>query len=312
MKQNACSTILDLAEEKNMQEKTISYLTEQLHPFVEPGEAVLICAPDREQEMLSGLMERAVICCGGHPILWGKDRRWKNLLRLAFTSRATTIIGTPLVILGLSKLKKANATPLFIKNVVTVGYPCFEWMREGINRGFDCDSGECFALWDSCLVAGFSCRCSPGVHLRSEEYDLDIRDDEGKILPEGREGRWGLFPKGRPDLRYGSGGFGCLDLTPCPCGDKSPRIVNLKPVDVEDWEIAELAQYLHSWTSVLDCALKRGVYGLEIELVIFPGEKLPKLPTCARQIVRPWNPDVDEPIPFIPGRKNTFSFVDSH
>lgn len=304
--------LLTMVGEKSMREKTISYLTDHLKPYIEPGEAVLICPPDNVHWNLISLMERSVILCGGRPVLWGEDRRWKTLLRLAFTSRAATIIGTPLVILGLSKLKTANATPLFIRNVVTTGYPCFDWMRDGIDRGFDCESGECFALWDGGLVGGFSCACSRGVHLRVDEYDMDIRDDAGNVLPEGESGRWGIYPKGRPDLRYGSGGFACLDCSPCRCGNPAPRVMNLKPVNVEDAELAELGQYLFSWTSVLDCALKRGAYGLEIELVTFPGEKLPKLPSCARQVIRPWNPEADEPIPFIPGRKKALNFADSH
>ena len=61
-----------------------------------------------------------------------------------------------------------------------------------------------------------------------------------------------------------------------------------------------LGQQLQSWTSILDCRLNKGEYGLEIEIVTFPGEKLPKLPSAAKLVVRPWDSDTDEPFWYVP------------
>ena len=69
----------------------------------------------------------------------------------------------------------------------------------------------------------------------------------------------------------------------------------------QDPAVLELAQMIHSWTSVLDCRLSRGEYGLEMEVVTFPGEKLPKLPSCAKRLVRAWDPEKDEPFFYVPG-----------
>ena len=63
-------------------------------------------------------------------------------------------------------------------------------------------------------------------------------------------------------------------------------------------ELVELGQQLHSWTSILDCRVARGEAGLEIEIVCFPGEKLPKLPNAAKLIIRPYNPKSDEPFTY--------------
>ena len=62
-----------------------------------------------------------------------------------------------------------------------------------------------------------------------------------------------------------------------------------------DPELLALSNSINRWTSVLDCRLERSAAGLEIEIVVFPGEKLPKLPSCARLVVRPWDPEHDEP-----------------
>ena len=63
-------------------------------------------------------------------------------------------------------------------------------------------------------------------------------------------------------------------------------------------DVLNLYQELHSWTSILDCKVNKGSYGLELELVVFPGEKLPKLPTCAKLVIRPWDPDTDIPLDY--------------
>ena len=67
--------------------------------------------------------------------------------------------------------------------------------------------------------------------------------------------------------------------------------------------LIKLARDLLTWSSVLDCRIRRGECGLALEMVVFPGEKLPKLPTVAKQIVRPWNPEEDTPFLEVPGWK---------
>lgn len=294
MRQNGYDQILELALDAAMQDSTADYLTEHLKSIVEHGEAVLICLPTQEPGGLGDLMARAVTACGGIPVSWGADHRWKSLLRLAFTSRATAIIGTPLVVLGLSKLKKAAQTPLYIKNVVLAGYSGTDWMWDGIRRGFDCRMWAVMGVFVSPVVAGFS--CGHGVHIREEAYILDA--------PEGRVGRWILSPREYPELRVQPGEFGRLTREPCPCGRPGARMLDRRHWNENDRELAELAESLLSWTSVLDCSLKRSTFGLELELVVFPGEKLPQLPSCARLVVRPWNPEADQPLPEVPTGKN--------
>ena len=76
--------------------------------------------------------------------------------------------------------------------------------------------------------------------------------------------------------------------------------MDIAPAERLGTELDELMQELHSWTSILDARLERGESGLEMELVVFPGQKLPKLPTCAKRLIRAWNPEEDEPFGLIP------------
>lgn len=71
-----------------------------------------------------------------------------------------------------------------------------------------------------------------------------------------------------------------------------------------DPELFQIAQELLAWNSILDCCLKKGPYGLEMEIIYFPGEKQPRLPSCAKRIVRKWDPEVDCPLWWNPYEKN--------
>lgn len=296
--------INELAMDPEAQERTIEYLTEHLCHFFRKQEHVLICFLEHKEGNISWLMEQAVLRCEAVPVIWGPDHRWKTLLQQAFFCKATAIIGPPLILLGLAKLKNQSGTPLYIRRCITAAYPCLDWMIDGIVRGYDCELGGCISMGESGIVAGFACGHSWGVHLREAEYGIDIVDEAGNLLPEGTVGEMVLYPKSAPNLRYPTGENARLVTEPCECGSKTPRLLELQPAKNEDYDLEEFRQYLQSWTSILDCRVERGGNGLEIEIVCFAGEKLPKLPPAAMRIVRPWNPKSDEPFWYAPTLKN--------
>lgn len=309
---SAYEKLLASAAEPAMQTKTIEYLAGYMRGFVKRGDRVLICFPDHAQGSIGWLMEQAAKQCGGVPVIWGPDRRWKSLLQQAFYSHASTIIGPPLVILGLTKLKKYNGIPLYIRHVVTAGYPCMDWMIDGIQNGLDCSSWGSFGIGMSGVVAGFSCGKSRGVHLRDDMYGVDIVDDDGNVLADGEMGEMVLYLKEDPQARVSLGENGRIEGSSCSCGGSAVRLMDMQPGKVADPDLIELSQYLHSWTSVLDCQVNRGDYGLEMELIVFPGEKLPKLPSAARQVIRPWDPKHDEPFSYTSQMKNVVFSGESH
>ena len=281
--------------EPEMAEKTIAYLAEHLGKFLRQGERVLICFRHREKYSLSWYFQQAILRCGGIPVVWSDDL-WKTLLREAFTQRVTAIIGPPLILLGLMKLKRHNETPLYIRKVIVAGYPCPDWMIDGMVQGFDCEVGGCFGLEHSGVVAGFACGRSWGVHLWDEEFGVDIVDDAGNSLPEGHQGNIVIYHRSDPTLRLPIGDSAVLTREPCPCGSKAPRLINMCYGGLMDSDLDALAHHLMSWTSILDCHVKKGPFGLELEVICFQGEKLPQLPSAARMIVRPWDPASDTPL----------------
>lgn len=287
-----------LAAQPEALARTVAYVADNLKRFMRPRESVLICFPKGGPDSIGSIFEEACLLCDARPTFWDPDMKWKSLLIQSFYTRATTIIGPPLVILGLSKLAKATNTPLYIRNAVTAGYPCLDWMIDGLIRGLDCRTWGCFGPGVGPVVSGFSCSQSFGVHIRDDEYDIEILDEEGMVLPEGEEGVICVSSKTHKDKRAILQDHGCLNRNPCPCGRTSPRLLNIHPMGRFQGDVLELYQQFHSWTSILDCKVTKGSYGLELELVVFPGEKLPKLPSCAKQVIRPWDPDKDIPLDY--------------
>ena len=281
-------------------ESTIEYLKKSMS-FIRGGDSVLVCFAKDKPGSFGELMEQALLQLGANPVMVEKDWRWKTLLRLAFSNRVNTIVAAPLVVLGLFKLARQKGTPLYIRHVLTAGYPCLDWMIQGIARGLDCEPWGCFAPRGYSVVAGFSCEKSMGVHLRDDVYGVHIVDEEGKEVPEGTVGEMVLFSKDAPDVVFHTGERAYLETKPCECGCDSPRLMDMAHGSNVDPELAAVGRDLMSWTSVLDCRLSRGEYGLEMEVVTFPGEKLPKLPSCAKRLVRAWDPEKDEPFFYVPG-----------
>jgi len=302
------SRIVQLSQDPENLEKSIVYVESYLRKFLKHQERVLLCFPEHREGNISWIMEQAVQRCGAVPVLLDGDYRWKTILKTAFSTRAGTVIGPPLVILGLTKLKKANGVPLYIRNAVTAGYPCMEWMIDGIIKGFDCKTWGSFGLDTTGAVAGFSCGYSRGVHLRELEYGVDIVDEDGRSVPMGQTGEIMLYPKAKPELRHSLGERGRLESEVCRCGERSLRLMDMALDKNADHDLLNLGQYLQSWTSILDCRLSRSEFGLEIEIVVFPGEKLPKLPSAAKLIVRAWNPEQDEPFIYEPMLENPANF----
>lgn len=301
-----------LAQGPDALEKTLAYLTGHMGTFVRKQERVLICFPDRGEGSIGSLMAQAVRRLGGEPIFWGPDDRWKTLLRQAFVTRATAIVGTPLIVLGLSKLAKATGTPLFIESVLLTGYPSLDWMIDGIQRGLDCRIWGCLGIGDSLNVGGFSCQCSSGVHLRDDVYEVEILDNNGSPVPAGEAGNVTFCLKGRPELRLRGREHARLETAPCACGCAAPRLMDITWSTDVDESLASLGQELHYWSSILDCRLVRTPFGVEMEIVTFFGQKLPKLPSCARQIVRSWDPEKDAPFNFTPWQRKTDFSWENH
>lgn len=287
---------LELSTSQTALQASALYLQEKLSEFVKPGETVLILFPNTDSKGLGALLGRAVRGCGGEPVFPNGDLRWKELLRLSFFSRASTVIASPLTVLGLSKLAAFRGVPLNFFNVVLTDYPCLDWMMDGISSGLDCQLWGILAPRVQSVIAGFSCSCGRGIHIREEIYEAQVIDDRGTPLPAGVPGKVVLSPRQHPEMKMIINASGILQTAACPCGNTAPKLVGM---DYHE-DSPKAAQYrimddLLYWNSILDCKVAETPQGLELEVVCFPGRKLPKFPACARLTLKNWDPEQDIP-----------------
>lgn len=294
MQQPIYTMLARMAAEPEEVEKAVSYVRDHMRLFLMKNERVLILYRKQDNAACE-ILNRAVTECGCIPMWAGEDLRWMTLLKTAFTTRAGCIVGPPLMLLGLSKLAKYTGIPLYATNVVMAGYPTTKWLVEGVRKNLDCMVWGCFDPGEGAVIAGFTCSQLDGAHIRTEEYTVEIVDECGQVLPEGEFGRVVLYPNREPQLRFAVGDRGRLDRGRCSCGDPAPKLVDVDTVKTGNEDLSELGESLHYWSSILDCRLERTEYGVELELVVFPGEKLPRLPTVAKQIIRPFDPEADAP-----------------
>ena len=99
MENTVLKEMVKLARRPEAVAATKAYLEDRVRVFLRRNERVLICLPNKGEGSLAQLLEEVVTNAGGIPILWGPDYRWKGLLRQAFESRATVIVGPPLTVL---------------------------------------------------------------------------------------------------------------------------------------------------------------------------------------------------------------------
>lgn len=274
---------------------TRSFIAERLRVFMYKEEPVLVCFPDKGPESFGGIVGRAVRDCGGVPVFWGPDYRWKELLRQAFHTHAHTVVAHPLVVLGLMKLAKATATPLYIHNVVLGGYPYARWMVEGIRKGLDCRIWGCYSVRGGPVVTGFTCNQGAGIHIRDDRFDAIVVDEQGSVLPDPKRGKLLFLSRENPELTYDPEESSIVLHQPCSCGCDAPRIVETIYTGKDNPSKTMMEERFLAWSSILDYRAVQTESGIDLELVVFPGESLPKIPSVAKLNVRPWNPDTDVP-----------------
>lgn len=292
---DAYQKLLKLETTPEALEATVCYLSAQIKPFLQTLEPVLICYPDEGPASLGGLFKEAVLRCDAKPILWGPDYRWRELLRIAFDTHANTVVGHPQVVLGLMKLARATSTPLNIYDVIVCGDPFSHWMVNDLKNGLDCKVWGCYAVKSGPVIAGFSCVQEAGIHIREDVF-LPVVPNQPEDAPfvSGR-GKICFRSAKNPEITFDPLEESLIHYQPCSCGCDAPRVIETSSLQEEKRSRALLEERFLVWSSVLDYHAEKTEFGMALELVVFPGESLPKIPSAAKLRVRPWDPENDIP-----------------
>ena len=292
---DAYQKLFELETTPEALEATVCYLSAQIKPFLQTLEPVLICYPDAGPASLGGLFKEAVLRCDAKPIFWGPDYRWRELLRIAFDTHANTVVGHPQVVLGLMKLARATSTPLNIYDVIVCGDPFSHWMVNDLKNGLDCKVWGCYAVKSGPVIAGFSCVQEAGIHIREDVF-LPVVPNQSEDAPfvSGR-GKICFRSAKNPEIIFDPMEESLIHYQPCSCGCDAPRVIETSSLQEEKRSRALLEERFLVWSSVLDYHAEKTEFGMALELVVFPGESLPKIPSAAKLRVRPWDPENDIP-----------------
>ena len=276
-------------------EATVQYLARQMKPFLQTLEPVLVCYPDEGPTSIGGIFKEAVIRCEAAPVFWGPDYRWMELLRIAFDTHANTVVGHPQTVLGLMKIAKFTQTPLYIYDMIVCGDPFPHWIVDGLKAGLDCNVWGCYAARSGPVIGGFSCTQEAGIHIREDVFvPRMVTNDRTKEL--GSQWTQLYFASAKDaDLIYDPEQFALIHHQPCSCGCDEPRVLVTKSIRQDLLSKEHLDELLLSWSSVLDYRVRYGESGTALELLVFPGEPVPKLPSFAGLTIRNWNPSEDIP-----------------
>lgn len=173
--------------------------------LVSGGERVLVCLPAASgggQELSA-----ALTALGCTPGLWEGEPQWETLLRLAFDGRYRVAIGSPRVLLGLSKLSRFARIPLHLRRV-GLTENCPAWLHGAIEDSLDCEA-----------------RLLPGLP-GAGQGDPALREREEALL------RWSSVL----DARLVRGSYGLeLEAVVFP-GKKLPAFPNCARQRVSQWE----------------------------------------------------------------------------
>lgn len=281
-----CNVLIARASQPEAIAKTEEYLAGHLCRLLKRHETVLICFPDDGPTSLGHIFQNAVHLIGSVPLLCEPDYRWKTMLKLCLQRRATAVVAPPAVALGLAKAARATNTPISIRTVILAGYPSTPWIVDGIKKWLDCTIYGCYTPGCGPVVAGFSCNYGFGIHLRTELYSAETDPETNEIT---------IFANDDPSVRFSTGESGVITDSPCSCGSSEVQLTELRPGLSADKRLMQLDDQLLTWSSILDYRALQTSFGIDLEVIVFPREKLPHLPSCAKLSLRAWEPDRDEP-----------------
>ena len=266
--------------------QTEEYLAGHLRTLLKRHETVLVCFPNDKPDSLGSLFCNAVRQAGALALSCHPDYRWKTILRLSLQRRATAIVAPPTVALGLAKAARATNTPVSIRTVILTGYPSTPWIAEGIRKWLDCRVYGCYSPGCGAIVAGFSCKSDSSLHIRTDCYTAEENPENHEII---------LRSKEDSSVWLATGEIGTLTEETCACGISGTCLKELRPGVYSDLKYQQMDDLLLTWSSILDYQAIQTKNGVDLQVVVFPGEKLPHLPSCAKLSLRSWEPEKDVP-----------------
>jgi phenylacetate-CoA ligase len=121
---------------------------------------------------------------------------------------------------------KYNLKP---RAIITGAEQLYDYQRELFRQVFGCETFSYYSSWEVHAIAS-ECELHCGLHIASENVIVEIVDDSGLPVGNGREGKivlTNLHNYAMPFIRYEIGDIGALSDDSCPCGRSLPLLTRL-------------------------------------------------------------------------------------
>ena len=155
------------------------------------------------------------------------DTTLPRVVRSISKARPRALIGyASAVHIVASFIRETGCAAPAVGSIITEGEQLLGQQRDMMRKVFGVEPFSRYSSFESFDIA-MECEAHEGMHVNAEDLVVEVVDDDGRPLPEGREGRilvTDLHAYGMPFIRYDTGDIGSFVSGTCACGRHLPRL----------------------------------------------------------------------------------------
>lgn len=201
--------------------RTVDFFRYGMKCLAEESDRVLVLLPGKAYGSIGGLLKKALDLSGVECIVNGVLTDPEAAVRCIEENNITCIVGIPIQVLYLSRLKSAVFRKRIKKVLLSTDYVPDTLVRELKNR-FHCDVYNHYGMTEMGYGGGVECEALNGYHLRETDLYVEIVNPEtGEAVKDGRYGEvvfTTLNRQAMPLIRYRTGDMARFSQEPCACG----------------------------------------------------------------------------------------------
>ena len=215
---------------ENDQALTVEFFAWGLSEVMHTNRNVCIMMPHNQDGSLGKLIEQALRIIGQKGVIIPKNWTYDELFSFIRENKCGYLIGLPGHILTFSRWLRARKLSLKLDGILVSADSCPKWMKAQIEEFYGCKVWNHYGSRESGLGGGVDCSAFAGMHLRECDLYVEIIDNNGNVLEDGKVGEIVITTFGReamPLLRYRTKDKGVLLSKACECGGLTKRLVKV-------------------------------------------------------------------------------------
>jgi len=202
------------------QELTIDFFNFGMRCIIDKNDNFMILLPYKTPGSVGDLLKLGLerIGCGVYPYGIVGDNR--DAGEFILRNRITSLVGTPVQVLKLAELTKAQGLNLELSSVLLTADYVPDAIAKRLSSLWKCKVFEHYGMTEMCFGGGVYCGRLAGYHVREADLYFEIISDNGEALPDGEYGEivfTTLTRTGMPLVRYRTGDYGRFKKERCDC-----------------------------------------------------------------------------------------------